>query len=322
MVTDKMVEAARAAYSTATGNNDTPHVLDGWIEGALRAALEAALSASDAEPVAWESTTVCYTKYVTDARYRKFSDAAKKWYKPYRCSSCAAPPADTHPDDLAVDRFAAAMKEKLAKKRDEGRGGWEDKGQCSNAFLSRLLRDHIEKGDPVDVGNLAMMVHQRGEMITSSPDTASAIFQLNAMVDAWEALPGGRQVRNRDVEEWLSDDMAPAINAIRGFLRRPRPDGILPPAPADTSPSPLIEPSIDTMREASLVSPVNTSQEPVNETPKSEHVIPEGWQLVPVEPTEDMTCAVDHDDCASPDAAERSYRAMLAAAPKEVSHDD
>lgn len=55
--------------------------------------------------------------------------------------------------------------------------------------------------------------------------------QLHAIVDAWEALPGGRQVRNRDVEEWLAEDMTPAINAIRGFLRRPKPDGTLPSAP-------------------------------------------------------------------------------------------
>jgi hypothetical protein len=70
-----------------------------------------------------------------------------------------------HPDDLAVDRFAAAMKAKLAKKRAEGRGGWERKDECSNGFLSQLLREHIAKGDPVDVGNLAMMIHQRGERI-------------------------------------------------------------------------------------------------------------------------------------------------------------
>lgn len=72
---------------------------------------------------------------------------------------------EAHPDDLAVDRFAAAMKLKLAKKRAEGRGGWEDKDDCSNAFLSHLLREHIDKGDPVDVGNLAMMIQQRGERI-------------------------------------------------------------------------------------------------------------------------------------------------------------
>ena len=70
-----------------------------------------------------------------------------------------------HPDDLAVDRFAAAMKAKLAKKRSEGRGGWDKPDECSIAFLSQLLREHVAKGDPVDVGNLAMMVHQRGGII-------------------------------------------------------------------------------------------------------------------------------------------------------------
>lgn len=60
--------------------------------------------------------------------------------------------------------------------------------------------------------------------------------QLHAIVDAWEALPGGRRVRSSDVEEWLADDMAPAINAIRGFLRRPKPDGTVPPAPLYAAP--------------------------------------------------------------------------------------
>lgn len=74
-----------------------------------------------------------------------------------------------HADDLAVDRFAAAMKAKLSKKRAEGRGGWEDKAECSNELLSRLLREHVEKGDPLDVGNLAMMLHQREERIAPPP---------------------------------------------------------------------------------------------------------------------------------------------------------
>jgi len=59
----------------------------------------------------------------------------------------------------------------------------------------------------------------------------TAIAQLHAIVDAWEALPGGRQVRNSDVERWLAEHMGPGIDAIRGFLRRPRPDGVLPPPP-------------------------------------------------------------------------------------------
>lgn len=139
---------------------------------------------------------------------------------------------DQHPDDVAVDRFADAMKAKLAKKRAEGRGGWENRDECSQEFLSGLLRDHVEKGDPVDVGNLAMMLRQRGETILPDHEPAVARAQLNAIVDAWEALPGGRQVRNSDVEEWLAEDMAPAINSIRGFLQRPRPDGITPPSPS------------------------------------------------------------------------------------------
>lgn len=74
-----------------------------------------------------------------------------------------------HQDDAAVHRFAFAMKEKLAMKRAEGRGGWQDKELCSGDYLSQLLREHIEKGDPVDVANFCMMLHSRGERITPAP---------------------------------------------------------------------------------------------------------------------------------------------------------
>lgn len=79
------------------------------------------------------------------------------------------PIGDNHPDALAVDRFAAAMKAKLAAKRADGRGGWDDKEDCSQLFLSQLLREHVEKGDPIDVANFCMMLHQRGERINPSP---------------------------------------------------------------------------------------------------------------------------------------------------------
>lgn len=70
-----------------------------------------------------------------------------------------------HPDDLAVDRFAAAMKAKLTEKRAQGYGGWDDPEDCTIGWLSELLRKHVDKGDPVDVGNFAMMIHQRGGSI-------------------------------------------------------------------------------------------------------------------------------------------------------------
>lgn len=68
-------------------------------------------------------------------------------------------------DDASVDAFAMAMKEKMAEARAKGRGGWEDPTQCTAEDLSRMLRDHVEKGDPRDVANFCMMLHQRGEVI-------------------------------------------------------------------------------------------------------------------------------------------------------------
>jgi hypothetical protein len=105
------------------------------------------------------------------ASYAQAKAAAQADYERRALSSLEASPAPVseHPDDMAVDRFAAAMKAKLAKKREEGRGGWENRDECSTAFLSGLLREHVEKGDPLDVGNLAMMLHQRGDAIAPAP---------------------------------------------------------------------------------------------------------------------------------------------------------
>ncbi len=77
---------------------------------------------------------------------------------------------DHHPDDLAVYRFATAMIAKLAQKREEGYRGWDDPESCTTVLLSGLLHEHVAKGDPVDVGNLAMMLHQRGSNIKNKKD--------------------------------------------------------------------------------------------------------------------------------------------------------
>lgn len=83
----------------------------------------------------------------------------------YRAMLSAAPKplvVKHHADDVAVDRFAEAMKNKLAAARNKGRGGWDDPEQCTVEHLAKLLVDHIAKGDPIDVANFAMMLHQRG----------------------------------------------------------------------------------------------------------------------------------------------------------------
>lgn len=75
-----------------------------------------------------------------------------------RASSSPAPAR--HPDDIAVDAFADAMKAKMAKQRDKGYSGWES-AACDDSYLADQLFRHAQKGDPVDVGNFAMMLHQR-----------------------------------------------------------------------------------------------------------------------------------------------------------------
>lgn len=75
-------------------------------------------------------------------------------------------------DDEALSAFEKAMGEKLAQKRDEGRGGWYDPKRCKLKDLERLLLEHVEKYgsvdsgyiDPhqlVDIANLAMFLWWR-----------------------------------------------------------------------------------------------------------------------------------------------------------------
>jgi hypothetical protein len=77
-----------------------------------------------------------------------------------------APGEVEHPDDRAVDLFAARMKTKLAMAREKGRGGWDDPAQCSVAYLQQLLGEHVAKGDPVDVANFCMMLSHYGATTT------------------------------------------------------------------------------------------------------------------------------------------------------------
>ncbi len=78
-----------------------------------------------------------------------------------------SPVHQDHTDDSAVDRFAAAMKSKMAKARSKGRGGWDNKTDCPTERLQQMLTEHLAKGDPVDIGNFSMMLWNRGEQTTS-----------------------------------------------------------------------------------------------------------------------------------------------------------
>ena len=125
-----------------------------------------------------------------------------------RAEAARAQGAEVHPDDLAVDRFAAAMKAKLAQKREEGRGGWDNPDECTVEFLSELLRDHVVKGDPVDVGNFAMMIHQREGRI-------SRVLAATSGGHAPPSRPSG-QKRIPMIKSKLSASQQKARDALAG----------------------------------------------------------------------------------------------------------
>lgn len=104
---------------------------------------------------------------------------------------------EQHPDDAAVDRFAASMKAKLAKSRAKGRGGWEDKTQCSAEYLSELLCGHVEKGDPVDVANFCMLLQQRGESIAAAPAQGQQVEWRTTAVMLEQANAGLAQLNGK-----------------------------------------------------------------------------------------------------------------------------
>ena len=58
-------------------------------------------------------------------------------------------------DDNAVAVFSRAMRDKMETSRAKGREGWQT---CPVDALWEMLHEHVSKGDPVDIANLAMMI--------------------------------------------------------------------------------------------------------------------------------------------------------------------
>lgn len=79
------------------------------------------------------------------------------------CPECDYPVARLVDDDDAVKEFAKRMDSKMKRSEQEkGRSGWNG---LTEGELSAMLRDHVEKGDPVDVANFCMMLSLKGYSI-------------------------------------------------------------------------------------------------------------------------------------------------------------
>ena len=67
---------------------------------------------------------------------------------------------DNEADRLLTEVIRCDMSDKLYDKREEGKGGWHTT-ECSNDYLMDQLKEHINKGDMIDVINFAGMIHVR-----------------------------------------------------------------------------------------------------------------------------------------------------------------
>ena len=74
----------------------------------------------------------------------------------------------------------------MAASRAKGRGGWDDPKRCTVENLAAMLCQHVGKGDPVDIANFAMMIHQRGG---NSMDVSEALGVYMKQNQAYALTP-------------------------------------------------------------------------------------------------------------------------------------
>lgn len=193
-------------------------------------------------------------------------DVARKAWKTGRAALAAAPVQAQHSDDIAVDRFAATMKAKMAASRAKGRSGWEDPAQCTIEKLAAMLCQHVEKGDPVDIANFAMMIHER----------------KGSAIDVYEALAVFLNSRNIAAPV-QAQELVGEVERLKKCLENCNAE--------------IAQLRGDRFSGRAPVQPV---------------AVPDGWKLVPAEPTEEMMHAAQ--DVPAPRPYGAVYRAMLAAA--------
>ncbi len=127
--------------------------------GDLIAQTKKGLQAFDCEGYALDCTPRQPDLFPATNYYFEHLSAIMPWIKFER------PPTQEDIDNEAVDKLAQAMKNKLAKKREQGYKGWET---CKHGDLVQLLINHVDKGDPIDVANFCAFLFARGEPLTQA----------------------------------------------------------------------------------------------------------------------------------------------------------
>lgn len=116
-----------------------------------------------------------------------------------------------HADDLSVAEFAQAMKELMADKRAKGYSGWDELDtEEARVTHSASLRASVEKGDPLDVANYAMMLWAHGrQRIAPSADQATKGAQ---------AVPDDLEVVEEAIAHY-EDQTIGQTEALKGLKR-------------------------------------------------------------------------------------------------------
>lgn len=129
-----------------------------------------------------------------------------------------------HPDDDAIDAFAAELRKRMTEKRDEGRNGWE---MADPADLQLKLLRAIADGDPIDVGNYAMMISTLGGGTehTLEQHVGQVFYERRVplvLITELQALRFSTvaQVARDVINDWQSDDAAlkPALERLAKAL--------------------------------------------------------------------------------------------------------
>ena len=167
---------------------------------------------------------------------RKFNATSEKYELATRLDGL-----DQHTDDIAVERFAARMKAKLAQARREGMAGWDNPLACTTEHLAQLLIKHVHKGDPVDIANFAMMLSERGvegnnneitrhtaqpeteqEAVTQTLDPENTRTTLKALITLANSQCDGGQARIQfysvDVDDTNVGHAGPVDTPLEGWL--------------------------------------------------------------------------------------------------------
>lgn len=137
------------------------------------------------EVVAWESTTLGYTKYLTQSRYEMFSPAARAWYKPYKCSNCAAPQTPQ-----AVPPAGREPTIQWPKERDVGRIGDMSPGNFLRVGLDSDNDAYVSVCDEEGMGSVEFCVPGAGG--GKSSRTRLALIALMVAIEADNVEDPGR----------------------------------------------------------------------------------------------------------------------------------